>query len=172
MNVRQHVDVCVLACGRNQGYTECYCQHCADRLHSSQWTLGRARLLTESLPPPLCATAITLLHIVVSFVCFDKSINLQNRTLKVWDPLKTNTVASWEINVPAAVRRWCWQMFKPVTSLWTFACKKINYYTRLMRQMRPKVTAKSSSSNFYYIYNHSVFSFLHFLLGIKWVSSN
>lgn len=34
-------------------------------------------------PPPGAAAAITPLHAVVSFVCFDKIINLQNRTLKV-----------------------------------------------------------------------------------------
>lgn len=34
---------------------------------------------------PPGATAITLLHVVVSFVCFDKIINLQNHTFKAWD---------------------------------------------------------------------------------------
>lgn len=36
------------------------------------------------------ATANALLHVVVSFVCFDKIINLQNRTCEAWDQLETN----------------------------------------------------------------------------------
>lgn len=42
-------------------------------------------------PSPPGAAAIPLLLAVVSFVCFDKIINLQNHTLKVWIHLETNT---------------------------------------------------------------------------------
>lgn len=42
-------------------------------------------------PSPPGAAAVAQLHAAVSFICFDKIINLQSRTLKAWDQLKTNT---------------------------------------------------------------------------------
>lgn len=94
MNVWQRADVCfgMWVCG-NWASIERYCAE--KELHSSEWTLGRALLLGVSPAVcnllPLGVTEITRLHLVVSFVCFYKSTNLQNHTFKVWGHLKANT---------------------------------------------------------------------------------
>lgn len=41
-------------------------------------------------PSPPGETVITLLCPMVSFVCFDKIINLQNGTMKAWGKLEIN----------------------------------------------------------------------------------
>lgn len=75
MNVWQRADVCfgMRMCG-NWASIERYCAE--KELHSSVWTLGRARLLGVRPAvcnlPPLGVTEITRRHVVVSFVCFYK----------------------------------------------------------------------------------------------------
>ena len=84
---------CVL--WREGGYTECCLstqKGCIPR--GERW--GEPVCSPASAPalprpsPSGAAPALTLLPIVVSFVCYDKIINLQNHTLKAWDDLETS----------------------------------------------------------------------------------
>ena len=137
--------VCFGMCGRNRGYTECYCQHW---LHSSQRTLGRARphgVSPGSLrcPPPLQVQEQQSLGSTLRFHLFvlTRLLTYIIAPLKRGIIWKQTKAASWEISAAAAaVRRWCWQMYKPVTSFWTLVCGKINHFTQLIEaNMMPKV---------------------------------
>lgn len=158
--------MCVLACGSNRGYTECYCQHWAEGLHSSEWTLGRARRLSVALcAPPLQVQQQTLcstlwFHLFV----LTRLITYKIAPVKRGIGWKQTKAASWGISSPAAVTWWCWQMFISITSFWTLMCKKINPLTDETIKM-PAVIAERFSSNLYCIYSHT------FLLSIGWTEA-
>lgn len=158
--------MCVLACGSNRGYTECYCQHWAEGLHSSEWTLGRARRLSVALcAPPLQVQQQTLcstlwFHLFV----LTRLITYKIAPVKRGIGWKQTKAASWGISSPAAVTWWCWQMFISITSFWTLMCKKINPLTDETIKM-PAVIAECFSSNLYCIYSHT------FLLSIGWTEA-
>lgn len=61
------------------------------RVNTGESPSARSTPACLSVLSLLGATAIALLHVAVSSVCFDKSINLQNHTLKMWDHLEINT---------------------------------------------------------------------------------
>lgn len=132
--------------------------HWAEGLHSSERTLGRAHPLSVSLV--LCAPSPQVQQQSLCSTLWFHSIVLPRLLTYKLAPLKRGIswkqtkAASWGISSPAAVRGWCWRMFKSITAFWTLMFWKINHLNYETIKM-PEVIAKSSSANFYCIYSHA-----------------